>query len=446
MPRNKIQLSDHFTYGRLFRFILPTVLMMCVSSLYSIVDAYFVSNYAGKEAFAAVNLIIPLPSLVSALGLMLGAGGCAVVSRTLGEGDQERAQRYFSLFSYVGLALGAITCVVGVCFIRQMAYALGARGETLEMCVLYGTILFLGQPFHQMQIVVSNFYVTAEKPAMGLKVTLASGLVNVVLDYLFIAVLHWGVTGAALATIIGQSLGCMVSLIYFGRKNSSLLRLVRTRVEWDVLFRTCINGSSELLLNISASLVNIAYNFQLIRLVGDDGIAAYGAVMYANYYFSALIFGYSVASAPGVGFHYGAKNHVELKSLFRKSLVITSSMGVILTAISVLFAGPAVALFSGYDDALFDMATAGFRLYAPAFLIMGVNVWASGFFTALGNGGISALISCMRTIIFQMGAVLVLPAIMGMDGIWIAAAVAEALTLICVSWLLHSHKDHYHYA
>lgn len=446
MPMKKIQLSDHFTYGKLMRFVLPTVLMMFVSSLYSIVDAFFVSNYAGKEAFAAVNLILPLPGIVASLGLMLGMGGCAVVSRTLGEGDQLRAQRYFSMFSYVGLILGTVTCAVGLCFIRQIAESLGAEGETLRMCVQYGTILSAVQPIYMMQLVMGNFYVAAEKPSMGLKVTLASGLINVVLDYLFIAVLDWGVSGAALATAIGQSVGGVVSLVFFGRRNSSLLRLVPAKIDWKVLYGTCLNGSSELLLNISASVVNIMYNFQLMRLSGSDGIAAYGAVMYANYYFSALIFGYSVGSAPVVGYHYGAKNETELKSLFKKSVILMSTVGVGLTALSVALAGPAVGLFTGYDDALFGLAAYGFKMYAPAFLAMGVNVWASGFFTALGNSGFSALISCLRTLIFQTGAVMLLPQILGMDGIWISAAVAELLTVIVVAILLRARKDYYRYA
>ena len=441
----RIQLSDHFTYRRLIRFTLSTILMLVCSSLYSIVDGFFVSNYVGKTSFAAVNLIMPVAMSVGTVGFMIGTGGSAIVSKTLGEGDRGRANQYFSMLVYLAAGISILLGITGFLLMEPIARALGAQGALLEESVLYGRILFLAQPFFILQMVFQSFFVTAEKPVLSLKINILAGLTNVVLDYLFIAVLPWGVAGAAIATAMGQMVGGVVPLFYFARKNDSLLHLTSTRFYGRVFLHTCFNGSSEMVSNLSASVVNILYNFQLMRLAGEDGIAAYGVIMYVNFIFIAIFLGYSLGSAPVVSFHYGAKNRQELQNLFRKSLCILGCLGVLLTLLAELLCVPLVSLFASYDPQLFAMTCRGFRIYSLAFLVMGMNIWGSSFFTALNNGGVSAAISFLRTLVFQIAAGLVLPALWGIDGVWLAIVAAELLALGVTAVFLVGERKRYQY-
>lgn len=442
----RIKLSDHFTYKRLLRFVLAPVLMMIFTSLYSVVDGFFVSNFAGKTPFAAVNLIMPVMMGIGTIGFMIGTGGSALVSKTLGEGKHGQANRYFSMLVYTALIVGALFSAAGFIFIRPISEALGATGELLENCVAYGSILFLSMPAFILQYVFHSFFITAEKPGLSLRVSLAAGLTNMALDYLFVAVLGWGIEGAAIATAIGEVIGGVVPILYFSRKNNSLLRLTRTRFEARPLLRACANGASEMVTNLSMSVVNILYNFQLMRLAGENGVAAYGVVMYVNFIFMAIFLGYSIGSAPIVGYHYGAQNHAELKNLFKKSLTLVVGAGLVLTAVAELFSGVLVGIFVRYDPELYAMTTHGFRLYALAFLMMGVNVWGSAFFTALNNGAVSAAISFLRTLVFQIAAVLLLPLLLGINGIWLAVVVAEGLALLVTIAFFAAQRKRYHYA
>lgn len=442
----RIQLSDHFTYKRLLRFVISPILMMICTSLYSIVDGFFVSNYVGKTPFAAVNLIMPVCMALGTIGTMIGTGGSAIVSMTLGEGKQEDANRYFSMLIYFAIIMSVVLSVIGFIFARPIAIALGATGELLENCVLYSRILFIALTAFVLQNAFQSFFVTAEKPSLSLKISLLAGVTNVVLDYLFIAVFDFGLAGAAIATGIGQVVGGFVPMIYFARKNDSLLRLTKTGFEGSVLRKAFGNGASEMVTNLSTSLVNILYNFQLMKLAGENGVAAYGIIMYVNFIFMAIFFGYSIGSAPIIGYHYGAANHDELKNLFRKSITLMSSTGVLLTVLAELLTVPLVTIFASYDAELFAMTCHGFRLYSLAFAIMGINVWGSAFFTALGNGVISATISFLRTLVFQIAVVLILPILLGIDGIWLAIVVAELLALIFTLIFFVGNRKKYHYA
>ncbi|MBC5648526.1 MATE family efflux transporter [Christensenella tenuis] len=442
----RIRLSDHFTYKRLLRFVISPVLMMIFTSLYSIVDGFFVSNFVGKTPFAAVNLIMPVMMGIGTVGFMIGTGGSAIVSKTLGEGKHEQAQRYFSMLVYTAIIIGGVLSAAGFIFIRPISQALGATGELLDNCIVYGRILFLSMTAFILQSVFHSFFIAAEKPGLSLKVSVAAGLTNIILDYVFIAVFHWGIAGAAIATAIGEVIGGVVPILYFSRKNNSLLRLVRTRFEGRVLLKTCANGASEMVTNLSMAIVNILYNFQLMKLAGEDGIAAYGVIMYVNFIFMAIFLGYSIGSAPIVSYHYGAQNHAELKNLFKKSLLLVCGAGIILTVLAEVFSGPLVGIFVSYDAGLFEMTRHGFRLYALAFLMMGVNVWGSAFFTALNNGAVSAAISFLRTLVFQVSAVLILPLLLGVNGIWLAVVAAEALALAVTISFLAAKRKRYHYA
>ena len=442
----KIQLSDHFTYGRLMRFVIPSILLMLGTSLYSIVDGLFVSNYVGKIPFAAINLIMPITMAGAAFGFMIGTGGSAIVSKTLGEGKKDDANAYFSMLIYVTVIGGLILSALGITFIRPLSIALGAEGEMLQNCVIYGRVLFCTATAFMLQSVFQSFFVVAEKPTLSLIISIAAGLTNVVLDYLFIAVFQWGIAGAALATSAGEIIGGILPLIYFSRKNSSLLRLQKTKFDKTVLINTCINGSSEMVTSLSASVVNMLYNFQLMKLAGEDGIAAFGVIMYANFIFSAIFLGYSIGSAPIVSYHYGAGNHSELKNIFQKSLSLIGITGIALTIISHLIAAPLIQVFVGYDQELAAMTTHGFMIYSFMFLLCGFNIWGSSFFTALNNGGISALISFSRTLIFEISVVLILPIFLKLDGIWLSVVVAETLALIVTAACLMKKRKVYQYA
>lgn len=441
----QIQLSEHFTYKKLLQFVMPSIVMMIFTSIYSVVDGLFVSNFVGKTAFAAVNLMIPFLMGVSALGFMIGTGGSAIVAKTLGEGKKELANEYFSMLVYVTIIGGLMITITGMLVVRPVAIALGASGELLENSILYGRILFISLTPYMLQNVFQSFFVAAEKPHLGLRVIIIAGVTNMVLDFLFIAVLHFGLAGAAFATVCGEFIGGLFPVFYFARKNSSLLRLGRTHFYKKVLLQTCINGSSELMTNLSNSIVNSLYNIQLMKFAGENGVAAYGTIMYVNFIFAAIYFGYSIGSAPIVSYHYGAANHDELKNLLRKSITLVSTWALSLVILAQLIATPLATLFVGYDPELFELTRHGFRLYSLAFLINGFNIYGSAFFTALNNGPISAAISFLRTLVFQLACVLVLPMIFGINGIWFSVAIAELLTLSITITFFVRQRNRYHY-
>ena len=443
----QIKLSDHFTYGRLLRFTFPSIAMMIFTSIYGVVDGFFVSNFAGKTPFAAVNLIMPLLMIVATVGFLFGTGGTAIVSNVLGQGDRERANRYFSLFTYLSLGLGIFFSLLGFVLIRPISRMLGAQGALLENCVVYGRIILLATPFYILQLLFQSFFVTAEKPKLGLAVTVCSGVTNMVLDAVLVTLLPQPhkLAGAAIATSISQAVGSIVPLVYFFRENTSLLRLGPTRYDGGAVARATINGSSEFMSNISMSLVGTLFNLQLIHYAGENGVAAYGVMMYVSMIFSGAFIGYSIGTAPVIGFHYGAQNHAELKSLLRKSLVLLSILGICMTAAAELMAQPLAQFFVGYDPALMQLTISGFRIFALCFLFMGFAVFASGFFTALSDGLTSALISFLRTLVFEVAAVLILPKLLGINGIWFSIVAADMLSVVLSFCFLAIKRKKYHY-
>lgn len=444
----RIQLCEHFTYNKLLRFVFPSVAMMVFGSIYGIVDGLFVSNIVGKTPFAALNLIYPYIAVLSALGFMIGAGGNAIVSKTLGEGKKEKANEYFSMLIYVSAVLGIAIAVLGISTIRPAAIILGAEGEEMiENCVIYGSIIFAGIPFFMLQNAFQIFFITAERPNYGFYVTVAAGCGNMVLDWLFIAVFEWGIAGAALATISSQFIGAFIPIIYFIRKhNSSLLHLGKGPFVWKVFWKTCTNGSSEFVSNVSGNIVAMLYNFQLMRFVGEDGVAAYGVLLYANWIFIAILWGYVTGAAPIIGYHFGAQNHFELKNLFKKSMVLMGICGAVLCALTVSLSDVLAGIFVGYDQVLFEMTKRAVLISAVAFVFIGFNLFTSGFFTALNNGLVSAVIAFLRTVVFQVATVLILPEIWEIDGIWWSMVVAEILSFLVAMGCLAKFRKKYHYA
>ena len=441
----RIQLSDHFNYNNLLKFVLPSILMMICTSIYGVVDGLFVSNFVGKTHFAAVNLIMPFFMGIVTIGFMIGTGGSAIVAKTLGEGKIQKANEYFTMLICLTVILGIIVTVLGLLFLRPIILLLGAKGILIEYCVTYGRIILISMTAFMLQTTFQSFFIVAEKPALSLKISVAAGLTNMILDFVFIVIFQWGLVGAALATMLGQVVGGVVPLFYFSRKNNSLLRFAKFQWNISIIWKTCTNGSSEMMTNLSASLVNILYNYQLMKLAGENGISAYGVIMYVNFIFTALFIGYSIGSAPIIGYHYGAANHNELKNLFQKSLKLTTIFSVLLTILAEVLSMPLASIFVGYDKELLALTYNGFRIYAVSFMIAGFNIFSSGFFTALNNGVISAVISFARTLIFQLGSVLILPFFIGLNGIWAAIIVAELLALFVSLYFFATKRKIYHY-
>lgn len=441
-----IQLSEHFTYGKLLKFTFPSIIMMVFTSIYGVVDGVFVSNFVGSESFAAVNLIMPFLMILGAIGFMLGTGGSALVAFILGTGDGQKANRVFSLMVYVLIVLGGIFMVGGILFMEPMARLLGADEAMLPVCVQYGRILMLGLIPFMLQNTFQSFLVTAERPHFGLYITIAAGVTNMVLDALFVGVFRWGVAGAAAATVISQIVGGGIPLVYFICPNKSKLRLGKTKMDFRMLGKAAANGSSEFMTNVSMSLVNMLYNWQLMRLIGAQGVAVFGIIMYVSFIFAAIFIGYSMGSAPVIGFHYGAGNKEELKGLFRKSLWILLVFSVVLTGLAMILAKPLAMIFVAYDAELLELTKRALTIYSLSFLMSGFNIFASSFFTALNDGLTSALISFGRTLMFQVASVLLLPLIFDVDGIWAAVILAEGLALILSAACVIRNRKKYGYA
>ncbi len=441
----KIKLSDHFTYTRLLRFVFPSIIMMVFTSIYGVVDGLFVSNFVGKTAFASINLVMPFVMILGGIGFMIGTGGTALVSKLLGEGSKEKANKVFTMMIIFTLLFGVVLSLVGIFSMPWVADFLGATDEMMADCVLYGRIVTGFTVAFMLQNVFQSFLIAAEKPRLGLLVTVAAGFTNMILDAVFIVPFKWGVAGAAIATGLSQCVGGIFPLIYFSRKNSSLLRLTKTKLEIKPILNACGNGSSELMSNISSSIVSMIYNFQLMKYIGEDGVSAYGVLMYVQFIFIAIYIGYSIGCAPITGYHFGAQNHGELKNMLRKSSFLSAVSGAVLTVLAITLSSPMAKLFVGYDETLYELTRHAFKLFAYSFLLAGFNIFASSFFTALNNGAVSAAISFMRTLIFQTSSVLILPIFLGVDGIWWAITVAEAFAFILSLAFLFAKRKKYHY-
>ena len=441
----RIQLSDHFTYKKLLRFVLPSIIMMVFTSIYGVVDGLCVSNFVGKTPFAAINLIMPFVMIFGGIGFMFGTGGSALVAKTLGEKQPEKANRYFTMMVWVTLIVGVIISIIGIIFMRPISVLLGAEEAMLEDCVIYGRIIIGFNTAFMLQNLFQSFLIAAEKPRLGLVATLAAGFTNMILDVLFVGVFKWGVAGAAIATGISQCVGGIIPFVYFLRPNDSLLHLTGTRLEWRPILAASANGSSELVSNITASVVGMLYNFQLLKYAGQDGVAAYGVMMYVEFIFVAIFVGYSIGSAPIISYHYGAENHAELKNMLHKSLLLMLGGGVLMLVAAQVLAGPLAHLFVGYDKTLFDMTVHGFRIFSLFVLFVGFNIFASSFFTALNNGGVSAAISFLRTFVFKFSAVLFMPLLFKLDGIWWATVVAEVLAFIISAIFIICKRKKYQY-
>lgn len=441
----EINLSEHFTYKKLIKFTLPTIIMMIFTSIYGIVDGVFISNVVGSNAFAAINLIMPVIMIIGTIGFMIGTGGSAIISKTLGEGKKEEANKKFSMLIYLEVILGILFTIIAIIFLRPIAKMLGATEEMMGDCLIYGRILLVGMTAFILQNSFQSFMVVAEKPRFGLAISIAAGITNMVLDFLLIYVFRIGVAGAAMATITSQFVGAIIPLVYFSRKNSTMLKLGKTKFDLSTIVKTCTNGSSEMVTNLSMSLVNILFNMQLMKFAGANGVSAYGIIMYVGFIFVGTYMGYSVGTAPIIGYHYGAGNKEELKSLFKKSLKLLGIVAIIMTGLAEILAKPLASIFVSYDKELLELTINALRLYSLSYIISWFNIFASSFFTALNNGFVSALISFLRTLAFQVAMILILPAIWGINGIWVSVACAELLAIIVSIICIVKNRKKYEY-
>ncbi len=442
----KIQLSEHFTYKKLIKFTIPTIIMMIFTSIYGVVDGIFVSNCVGSDAFAAVNLIMPILMIFGTIGFMIGTGGSALVSKTIGEGDKKKANKYFSMLIYLLVITGMVLTIVGLVFIEPMSKLLGADESMLKDCITYGRTIIIFLVVFVLQNCFQSFLIVAEKPTFGLIVSIVTGVTNMILDFLFMYVFRMGVFGAALATGISQLIGGVIPLVYFICNKNGTLKLVKAKFEWKAIFQSCVNGSSEMLTNLSMSLVNMLYNMQLMKYAGADGVVAYGIIMYVGFIFAGTYLGYSIGTAPIIGYHYGAGNTEELKNLLKKSLKLIAITSLVMTGLAEILSRVLASIFVSYNVELLNMTTKAIRLFSISFIISGFNMFASSFFTALNNGVVSAAISFLRTLVFQVVMIFILPAILGLDGIWLAVVFAEILSLIVSSIFLIKNRKKYQYA
>lgn len=444
--KDRIQLSDHFTYRRLFTFVLPTIANMIFLSVYGIVDGLFISNFVGKVAFASVNVTFPIFGILGVFGLMIGTGGAAIIGKTLGEQDPKKANGYFSFFVYVCIAVGVVMAIAGVFILRPAIMLIGVEENMIHYCMLYGTIGMITLPCYMLQYFFQILFVTAEKPRLGFWITVITGVANIVLDFIFIVVLHWGIVGAAVGTGISELIGGITPLIYFSRPNDSLLRLGKPQVELWALRKACSNGLSEFVSTVSEAVVAMLYNFQLLRLAGADGVAAFGVMQYCTFIFFSIFAGYNMGVEPLFSYNFGAENRAEMKNLFRKSMILMESGGLMMLAALVVFARPLVSIFVGYDADLVDMAVHGMRIYALIFITCGINIFVTGMFTALNNGVVSAFIATVRVVVCEIGSVMILPIFFGLNGIWFSASVAEAGSIIPVILFVVLLRKRYGYA
>lgn len=440
-----VHLNEHFTYKKIIKAVIMPIFMMVFTSVYSIVDGFFVSNYVNKTAFASLNLVFPIMMILGSLGFMMGAGGSALVAKSLGEGKKEEVNKIFSGVVYATSIMGVVVTLLVVFFVKDISVLLGATEEMLPYCVTYARILVAGMTLFMIQNLFQTFFIVAERPGLGFLITAAAGVTNIILDAVFIIVAKLGLAGAAYATVIGQFVGSIVPVIYFFSKKNPSLRLGKPTFAPPIIIKTITNGSSELLSNIAASIVSIVYNFQLLKFAGENGVSAYGIIMYTSFIFAAIFIGYAIGVAPIVSYNYGAQTHKELKNVMKKSLVLNAVSGVIMTVLSASLAKVLASIFVSYDPELLSMTTTAIRIYSVSFIFMGINIFTSSFFTALNNGLISAIVSFSRTLVFQIGAVLLLPLAFGINGIWKAIIVAEGLAFVMDSFFIFVYRKKYNY-
>lgn len=439
------KISEHFNIKKIIIFTLPSIGMMLISSIYGVVDGFFVSNYIGSNAFAAVNIVWPFEMILGSFGLMIGAGGSALVSKTMGEQKYDLANRYFSMLIIFVIIFGMFISILGIIFNPYIIHLLDLDQETINNCNIYANVLFIFLIFFMLQNIFQSFNIVASKPEMGIITMILSGITNILLDYIFIVILNMGIFGAALATGLSQFAGAIVPFIFFINKNSTLLRIKFVKIDFKIILKTSYNGISEMLSSISFSLVSILYNIILLSYIGINGVNAYGVILYISYIFISIYFGYSMGISPIISYNYGAKNKKELNNIFNISLVLICSVSILLTFIGYIFAKQLSSIFVNYDKELLNLTTHALHINVFSFLFCGYNIFASSLFTALNNGTVSLILSFLRSLIIQVVCILTIPILFGSEGIWFAGVVSDIISLIISIIFIFKYRNKYGY-
>lgn len=430
-------IGREFGFFSLLKFALPSVIMMMVMGLYSMVDSMFVSRFVSTNALSAINVVYPVINLLIGLGVMLASGGSAVIAAKMGAGKTDEARRDFSMIVTIGLASSIVIAVAGLIFIRPIVTFLGASELLVDYAVTYLAIILMFAPANMLQMLFQMFFVTAGRPGLGLTFIIGAGLVNAVLDYVFIVPLGMGIAGAALATGIGYLIPAAAGLIFFFGKKKELY-FTKPKFSAAVLGSSCSNGSSEMVSNLSMAVVTLVFNRIMMNLAGEDGVAAVTIVMYAQFLLSSIFMGFSLGVQPVISFHHGAGNRRNLKGIYRHCIVFIAIAAVSVFAVAMTLGPTLTTIFTPKDTNVWTLAVRGFMILPFCFLLEGFSIYASAAFTALGDGKTSALISFLRTFLFILTGLLTLPLAFGIDGVWLAVPVAELCSVLvvigCVLW------------
>lgn len=426
-------INQDITPAGLLKFAAPSIVMMVFMSLYTIVDGIFVSRFLGSNALSSLNIVYPVISVAIALSTMLGTGGSAIISKYLGEGKNERAREALTQFVVLTLLLSFVLLILSEMFLTPISRLLGASDVLLADCRLYLGASMLFAPACMLQAVFQSFLVTAGRPGLGLLLMTGAGICNMILDYVLIVPCQMGIAGAALATGIGQCIPAVCGLCFFLFTRQDL-RFCRFTFSAKEILDACYNGSSEMVSQLSNAVITFLFNIVMMSLAGEHGVAAITILLYGQFLFNAVYLGFSIGISPVIGFQYGAGDRTKLRKIYRISFLSVAISSVVIVAAAICFSPTIVAIFTK-DQRTFELASVGFRLFAVNFLFSGINITSSGFFTALSNGKVSALISFSRTLVFIVISLLILPRILGITGAWIAIPVAEFLTLLISGWM-----------
>lgn len=437
-------ISKEFTLPSLIKFTLPTIVMLVFVASYTIVDGIFVSRFVGTTALSAMNIVFPLINILIGLGIMMGTGGSAIIGRKLGEGKEEEARSAFTLVTVFSIIVGLVISALCFLFIQPLSILLGADENLLPYCIAYGRIMMAFYTVSVVQTLFQTLFITAGKPQLGLWLNVAAGLANILFDYVFIVLLDMGIAGAAWGTVSGFLIGGIPALVYFA-KPRTVLYFVKPRWNGRIILQTMTNGSSEMVTNAAMAITTLLFNLAMMELLGEDGVAAITIVLYAQFLFSSAYLGFASGAAPVFSYNYGNRNIPQLKWLFKTCLCIILISSVVCFAFSYLMAVPTIAIFTPKESNTYAITLYGYKIFVWNFLFAGINIFASSFFTALSNGKVSAMISFLRTFVFVAGSILLLPKFLGIDGIWLAVPVAEAVTVLVALFLLAINRKHYHY-
>lgn len=438
-------LARDFDIKSLLKFALPTIIMMLLMGLYTIVDTIFVARFVGTDALSALNIVCPVINLIVGLGTMLATGGSAIVARKMGEGKSVRASQDFTLIIGAGALIGVVITVFGIVFIDSIIWSLGASRILFPYCREYLFFLLLFTPASVMQVLFQNLIVTAGRPGIGMALGISAGAANILFDYIFIVLLQMGILGAALGTGIGYLIPTVAGILFFTAGNGSLC-FRKPVMDISILTGSCANGFSEMVSQTASAVTTFFFNRIMMKLLGEDGVAAVTIMIYTQFLLTAFYIGFSMGAAPVISYNYGKQDNLRLKKVFSICMRFIILVSIVIFGLAVAFGTPLVSLFVKKGTSVYEIARKGFLIFPFGFLFCGLNIFTSATFTALSNGKLSAVLSFLRTFGLILVLLLILPEFMGVAGVWLAVPTAELITMPVALYFLYHNKDRYHYA